>query len=78
MKYESYKSDGDSLEITFSANNSPYTVKIKVDDFSDDTETQTISWTGKQFIVNDAGTASHPNDKAFKQIAERILEALGY
>ncbi len=78
MKYESYKSDGDSLEITFSANNSPYTAKIKVDDFSDDTETQTISWTGKQFIVNDAGTASHPNDKAFKQIAERILEALGY
>jgi hypothetical protein len=78
MKYESYKSDGDSLEITFSMYNSLYTVKIKVDNFSDEPKSKTISWAGNQYIVDDAGIASHPNDKTFKIIAERILEALGY
>ena len=78
LKYESYKSDGDSLEITFSMYNSLYTAKIKVDNFSDDPKSKTISWTGNQYIVDDAGIASHPNDKVFKEIADRILNALGY
>ena len=78
MKYESYEIDGDSLKIVFSANDTPYTAKIKIDHFSDDPESQTISWTGTQFIVYNSAIASHPNDKAFKEIAERILYALGY
>ncbi len=78
MEYDSYKVDGDSLEISFSTDGSQYQSKIKVERFSDDIESKTISWRGYQYIVPNTAVATHPNDKAFKKIAERILKALGY
>ena len=78
MEYDSYKVGGDSLEISFSTDGSQYQSKIKVERFSDDIESKTISWRGYQYIVPNTAVATHPNDKAFKKIAERILKALGY
>lgn len=78
MTYDSYIAKEDSLEISFYYEDSLYTSTIKIENYSDDSLTKTISWEGNQFIVPNSGIATHPNDKAFKEIADRILIALGY
>ena len=78
MEYDSYSARGDSLEISFYADDMLYKSTIKVQSYSVNTDMKTISYIGSQFIVPNSAIASHPNDKAFSDIADRILNALGY
>lgn len=78
LKYDSYEVNGDSLTIRFYSEDSLYASIIKISSYEDDSENKRITWTGKEFITADVFVASHPNDKAFKEISKRIMAALGY
>lgn len=78
MDYDSYETDGEFLTVNYIVEDSLYTSHIKVSSFKVDENEKRLTWVGKEYIVSHPFVASHPNDKAFAEIAKRILGALGY
>ncbi len=75
---DSIKENNDSLLVYFSVGGTQYLSVIVPDSYDWDEENKTLEWKGTDNIITDPAVASHPNDKAFKEIARRILLALGY
>ena len=76
LKYTSYKAFDDSLQISFSVKGEKYKATIQAVKYWDDAEGKTIHWIGFQGITTNKEIASHPNDKAFLLIGERILNSV--
>ena len=47
---------------------------ITPETWSVDKENKILSWTGHEYIVSNTGVASHPGDKGFQLIAEKIIQ----
>ncbi len=78
--YSSYEVLGDTLEIYSgknSQNDGNIDAKIAVESYKVDSAAKIIYWTGYQDITFTDAVASHPNDRAFKLIADRVLQAIG-
>lgn len=78
--YKSYEVRGDTLEIHSGKNaksDGDIDAKIAVESYKVDSVAKIIYWTGYQDITFTDAVASHPNDRAFKLIANRVLQALG-
>lgn len=79
IEYSEYTASGDTLEITFVERNKSYTVTLSdVNSYEDDEKNKKLKVISHQGIVTDTDVATHPNDKGFQLIAERILEGLNY
>ena len=78
--YKSYEVRGDTLEIHSGKNaqsDGDIDAEITVESYQVDSIAKIIYWTGYQDITFTDAVASHPNDRAFKLIADRVLQAIG-
>lgn len=78
MTADSIKEINDSLHVYFTIDEVNYQSTIVTQTYQWNKENKSLSWIGKQNIITNPFIASHPNDKAFAEISERIISALGY
>jgi len=76
VPYDSYEVRGDTLRIETTYKKRDIDAEIAVQSYQVDSIEKTISWTGYQDITLLGDVASHPSDRAFKYIADRVLDAL--
>jgi len=78
VHYKKYSVSGDTVTITFEENDRLYTSSVAVVEYHDYADESRIDIVGRQGIVTEEFAATHPSDRGFKLVAERILTELGF
>ena len=76
LTYDDIAEKACTLTISFSVGGKTVTSTILPDSYSIDAESKTVTWEGHEYVISNADVASHPGDRGFERIAERIIDAI--